>query len=453
MLRRIGLALLILVSVLVTLPLATSLAHNLRFQPGTASYRRLPHSRAWWRRHRAKVRRRLAMIARRRALLALQKANRAYENALLAAQDSSANPLITPSVVEAYANAMLAGQNSSANPLTTPSVVKAHEEAMLAAQNNWANPMTTSSMAKAYERAMLAAQKNNANPPMTLSMEKAYERAMLDAQKSTGTPPTITSVLKSNENTMLAAAQKNNADPMTLSSLAKAYEQALLAAQKSYATPPTMSSLVRGYENALLAAQKSMAPPPTKPSVVKASENHVALPSALSFPENFYRDGSLALPVPSGWVPAANSKGSSVFRIVAPNGMPAGNATLSVVAVTPANIRQPIGREQRRMLGGVHFTDLRRTVIDRMIAAGGWVVNDREREIGGQRVFHVVAQTPGSTPGAPEQIWNFYFTEMNGRVYSLTTRNAGDMGDKLTTDAEKFLSSFNPMTNTPAIKK
>jgi hypothetical protein len=133
--------------------------------------------------------------------------------------------------------------------------------------------------------------------------------------------------------------------------------------------------------------------------------------------------------------------------------MPAGNATLSVVAITPANIRQPIGREQRRMLGGVHFTDLRRTVIDRMIGAGGWVVNDREREIGGQRVFHVVAQTPGSSPGAPGQIWNFYFTEMNGRVYSLTTRTAMGLGDTLTADAEKFLSAFNPMINAPANKK
>jgi hypothetical protein len=436
MLRRIGLGLVILVSVLVTLPLATSLAHNLRFQPATPSYR-AHRSRAWWRRHRAKVRRRMAMIARRRALLAAQKAYanaltttslaKAYENAVLATQNSGANPLTTPSVVKAYENATLAAQQSSANPLTTPSVVKAYENALLAAQQSSANPLTTPSVVKAYENAVLAAQKSSANPLTTPSVVKAYENALL-------------------------AAQKSSATPLTTPSVVKAYENALLAAQKSDIAL-TIPSAVKEYETVLLAAQKANAIPPTRASVVKASENHVALPSALSFPENFYRDGSLALPVPNGWVPAASSKGSSVFRIVAPNGMPAGNATLSVVAVTPANIRQPIGREQRKMLGGVHFTDLRRTVIDRMIGAGGWVVNDREREIGGHRVFHVVAQTPGSTPGAPDQIWNFYFTEMNGRVYSLTTRTAGGPGDTLSTDAEKFLSAFNPMTNAPAIKK
>jgi hypothetical protein len=195
------------------------------------------------------------------------------------------------------------------------------------------------------------------------------------------------------------------------------------------------------------------APKASVNSEPKASANHVALPSALSFPESVYRAGSLTLPLPDGWKPAVNSKSSSVFRIVAPNGMPTGNATLSVVAIVPANVNQPIGREQRRMLGGVSFTDLRRTVIDRMIGAGGWVVNDRVREIGGRRVFQVIAQTPASTPGTSEQIWNVYFTEIDGRVYSLTTRAGGDLSDKLTADAEKFISSFQPVTKPSAVNK
>lgn len=103
------------------------------------------------------------------------------------------------------------------------------------------------------------------------------------------------------------------------------------------------------------------------------------------------------------------------------------------------------------MLGSVSFTDLRRTVIDRMFSAGGWVVNDLEREIGGRRVFQVIAQTPASTPGTSEQIWNFYFTEIDGRVYSLTTRTGGDLSNKLTADAERFISSFHPLAN-PAKK-
>lgn len=90
-------------------------------------------------------------------------------------------------------------------------------------------------------------------------------------------------------------------------------------------------------------------------------------------------------------------------------------------------------------------TDLRRTVIDKMITTGGWVVNDRQRDIGGHRVFEVVAQTPATSDGKPEQVWNYYFTEINGRVYSLVTRSANSANQKVATDAEKFLSTFRPM--------
>src|SRR6266550_8112499 len=68
MLRRIGLSLGLLVSIVVMLPFATSTAHNLRSQLAARSHRFHHHSRAWWRRHRAQIRRRQAMLARRRAL-------------------------------------------------------------------------------------------------------------------------------------------------------------------------------------------------------------------------------------------------------------------------------------------------------------------------------------------------------------------------------------------------
>lgn len=176
----------------------------------------------------------------------------------------------------------------------------------------------------------------------------------------------------------------------------------------------------------------------------KPSDNHAALPGALAFPDGVYRDGAFSMSLPNGWSAGSTTKGASSFRIAPPNGMPEAQATLAVVAIAPANVDQVIGREQRRMLGGVSFTDLRRSVIDRMISAGGWVVNDRQREIGGHRVFEVIAQTPATRDGKPEQLWNFYFTEINGRVYSLTTRTTGGFTEKLAGDAEKFLSDFRP---------
>jgi len=197
---------------------------------------------------------------------------------------------------------------------------------------------------------------------------------------------------------------------------------------------------------AALAAARTNA---TATSLTKTSDNHAG-PGALAFPEGVYREGSFAMPLPSGWSAGPSAKGASSFRIVPPDGMPEAQAALAVVAVAPpadAN-RAPVF-EQKKTVGGVSVTDLRRSVIDRMIGAGGWVINDRQREIGGHRVFEVIAQTPATSDGNPEQVWNFYFTEINGRVYSLTTRTAGGYTEKLAADAEKFLSAFRPAGGKP----
>ena len=175
---------------------------------------------------------------------------------------------------------------------------------------------------------------------------------------------------------------------------------------------------------------------PTAPP--KSADNHVSLSTAIAFPVNPAGDNK-SLPLPSGWSPTASSNGASSF-VISPNNGAEAHATLAVVAPTTSN--QPFGREQRNMVGGASYTELRRTVIDRMISAGGWVVNDRQREIGGRRVFEVVAQTP-SANGKPDQVWNFYFAEINGKVYSLTTRSAG-ANDKVAADAEKFIGGLSP---------
>jgi hypothetical protein len=178
----------------------------------------------------------------------------------------------------------------------------------------------------------------------------------------------------------------------------------------------------------------------------KTSDNHVKGSGALAFPEGVYREGSFAMPLPNGWSASNTVKGASSFRIVPSTGMPEAQAALAVVAVAPpADANRAPAFEQRKTVGGLAVTDLRRSVIDRMIGAGGWVVNDRQRQIGGHRVFEVIAQTPASSDGKPEQVWNFYFTEIDGRVYSLTTRTAGGATEKVAADAEKFLSGFRPV--------
>jgi hypothetical protein len=88
----------------------------------------------------------------------------------------------------------------------------------------------------------------------------------------------------------------------------------------------------------------------------------------------------------------------------------------------------------------VPVTALRRTVIDRMVAEGGWVTNDLVREIQGRRVFVVIAQT--GQPGAPTATWTFYFTELDGRVYSLATTTPIEFTGTVAAGSEQFVASL-----------
>ena len=191
---------------------------------------------------------------------------------------------------------------------------------------------------------------------------------------------------------------------------------------------------------ALMAASRNGAMSAALP---RLSDNH-SVSTALALPELPSRS-DLAMPLPNGWLISSNVNGVETFRVAAAAGMSEAHASLAVVALASTNTNQILGREQRNSLGGVSFADLRRNVIDKMISAGGWVVNDRQREFGGHRVFEVIAQTPGTKDGKPDQVWNFYFTEINGRIYSLTTHVETGATERLANDAEKFLSTFSPL--------
>jgi hypothetical protein len=146
--------------------------------------------------------------------------------------------------------------------------------------------------------------------------------------------------------------------------------------------------------------------------------------------------------LPNGWnnVSPANTAEMKFRTGTDSTGIP-GQATLTVVAQSRPMPTYLSVREQRRMLAGISVTDLRRIVIDKMIYAGGWVTNDYQREINGYRVFVVTAQTP-SDARTPEKSWNFYFTEINGQVYSLTTNTPRQLSDRVAAEAETFIASL-----------
>jgi len=141
----------------------------------------------------------------------------------------------------------------------------------------------------------------------------------------------------------------------------------------------------------------------------------------------------------NGWtsLPAA-ANGEKKFRA---SSNPSDQAALSVVALSRPAPAYLTNKEQRQLLSGVSFSELRRTVIDKMIASNGWVSNDYEREVGGRRVFVVTAQTPADGHSA-DKAWNFYFTEVNGRIYSLTTEANLHSAERMASEAEKFIASL-----------
>ena len=145
--------------------------------------------------------------------------------------------------------------------------------------------------------------------------------------------------------------------------------------------------------------------------------------------------------LPAGWSNSTvGNNGEVRFRTDTGANVPS-QATLSVVARSRPNPAYLTQREQHRMLAGTAFSDLRRIVIDKMINSGGWVINDYERQFNGARVFVVIAQTP-SEGRSPEKSWNFYFAEVDGKIYSLTLNTPMQFSGRLAGEGEKFIASL-----------
>jgi hypothetical protein len=122
-----------------------------------------------------------------------------------------------------------------------------------------------------------------------------------------------------------------------------------------------------------------------------------------------------------------------------------GQVSLSVVALSRPNPAYMSSREQSRMLAGLNVAELRRIVIDKMLTSGGFVTNDYMREVNGERLFVVTAQTPPDGR-SPEKSWCFYFTEVNGRIYNLITNTAPQYSDRMALEAQRFIESLRAMT-------
>ena len=142
-------------------------------------------------------------------------------------------------------------------------------------------------------------------------------------------------------------------------------------------------------------------------------------------------------PAPNGWRPAQATASELQFRVDNSAGDQVGSASITVVGPAVGTSSET-GRN--KSVGGVATSSLRRDVIDRMIRENGWVVNDYQKEIAGQPVYVVVAQSQAK--GGQVQSRMFYFTEVDGRIYSVATNSPVDQSERLAEESEKVINSL-----------
>jgi hypothetical protein len=184
-----------------------------------------------------------------------------------------------------------------------------------------------------------------------------------------------------------------------------------------------------------------------EPRSIRSNERSSQRSNARAATGGIYNDprGQFTMTLPNGWSNRPVIAGGEMrFRVFQRDGSPIGQAALAFVSEAGAPVSEALPvRTRRNMLAGVPVADLRRIAIDKMLGANGWVTNDFQREVGGRRVFVVLAQTAASTDGrTPAQSWAFYFMEVEGRIYNLTASAAPEHSERLTAETEKAISSF-----------
>lgn len=121
------------------------------------------------------------------------------------------------------------------------------------------------------------------------------------------------------------------------------------------------------------------------------------------------------------------------FKVNNRAGEELGSASITVVGAAMGD-----DNARAKTLSGVSTSSLRRTVIDQMIRENGWVVNDYQKEVGGKKVYVVVAQSPGM--GGMVQSRMFYFTEVDGRIYSVATNSPTEKSGQIADESEKIVN-------------
>lgn len=138
---------------------------------------------------------------------------------------------------------------------------------------------------------------------------------------------------------------------------------------------------------------------------------------------------------PQSWKRNSQSKSEVQYSVNDQVGNQMGGAKITVVGTALGeddNLRS-------KTIGGVTTNALRRTVIDKMMREEGWIVNDYQKALNGKKVYVVVAQ---SSLRGVVQSRLFYFTEADGRIYSVAASAPESAQEQLAAETEKAVSSL-----------
>lgn len=140
---------------------------------------------------------------------------------------------------------------------------------------------------------------------------------------------------------------------------------------------------------------------------------------------------------PSGWKRDQTSKSELKFRVSDDGGNQIGSASITVVGPATGADSDNV---RNKAVGGVSTSALRRTVIDRMMKEDGWVVNDYQKDLGNKKVYVVVAQSKDAAGQVSSRM--FYFTEVEGKIYSVATNSTNESSERLAQESEKVITSL-----------
>ncbi|MBK7704230.1 MAG: hypothetical protein IPN69_03830 [Acidobacteria bacterium] len=194
-------------------------------------------------------------------------------------------------------------------------------------------------------------------------------------------------------------------------------KKALLARKRALRLRQIRLAKMRRNSNAPKAVTKTSAP---VAKTTKTDDSPAILPN-----------GDVA---PKTWKKNQSSQSELQFRVDDENGSQLGSAAISVVGPSTGDDNNA----RVKSVGGVPTTSLRRNVIDQMIRENGWVVNDFQKEVGGKKVYVVVAQAEGKGGAVQSRI--FYFAEVEGRIYSVSTNSPTDSTERIAEESEKVIN-------------